>query len=100
VYVGAAARDTSYGTGENRMEPLRPKTDVIHREIASIFVPKTGRGLDADNLPCMSARRRATRVTERVNIDLNRSGQKRTYFTAKNIRNPCQNRHGAAGNAA
>jgi hypothetical protein len=78
VYVGAAARDTSYRTGEDRFDPLRPKTDINHREYASIFVPKTERGLDADNLRCMSARRRATRVTERVKIVLNRSGHKRT----------------------
>jgi hypothetical protein len=44
VYVGAAARDMSYGTGEVRLERRRRKTDIIHRKIGSIFVPKTERG--------------------------------------------------------
>jgi hypothetical protein len=60
VYVGAAARDMSCGTGESQMEPLGPETVIIHREITSISVPKIERGVEADNLPFMSARRRAT----------------------------------------
>jgi hypothetical protein len=40
MYVGAAARNMSYEAGEYRTEPFRPKADKIHRENASIFVPK------------------------------------------------------------
>jgi hypothetical protein len=72
---GMAATETCYGAGECRLTPSWVKGDRIHRQNASIFVPKTEQGHDADNLPCMLARRRAVRVTERVNVVLSRRGQ-------------------------
>ncbi len=68
----------SYGTGDVDMEPLGPKTVVIHRKNASIFVPKIGRGQEADNLPFMSARTARDMSYRTVKMDLDRSGRKRT----------------------
>jgi hypothetical protein len=75
---GMAATGTCYRTGEYRLTPSRVKADRIHRQNAPIFVPKTERRRDADNLPRMLARRREMRVTERVNVVFGRMGQKRT----------------------
>jgi hypothetical protein len=63
------------------------QAETIRRQHASIFVPKTERGRTAGTLPRELGRRRAIRVTERVNLILGARAQTniihRNYF--KNI---------------
>jgi hypothetical protein len=60
-------------------------------------MPKTERRRDADNLPRRLARRRADRVTERVNVVFGRSAQQKDIIHRENTGKSMLNEHGAAG---